>query len=450
MSLTVDNPAIQEVLNLETGEHLPVAKVIGDEHDKVSQLRLALMTNIQRACPTYECSLCGAPVYLVCRSNGGDSSKGRAYFFRHTLEDGRCEAKTRGKLSQEEISAIKYNGAKESKRHLQMKEWVFQSLSADPHFSDVDIEKRITQELTGAWRRPDIRAKFRGVQLVFEIQLSTTYLDVIAARRQFYLKDGALLIWIFATFSNEDRRLTQDDVFYNNNQNAFLVNQESLQASLAKDAFHIECLWSEPTSATGVLPLQRRLISFHDLKLDQEKQQAYFFDFYGQREAFILAEDLQNKKLRDEFEAYFLPLMALEKVDSSKWWGIRKNFHAAGIKLPTFEKELPRQLLVGLYSARYGRPVGCRLKAFIEVVHHATSPANLKYLRLFRLGLAAFDRGAQIQIEDKTEKWRRKVNIYKAGIRRGDPEYIQDTSHDALIEFLFPELGIYQSARRGH
>lgn len=56
----------------------------------------------------------------------------RRFFFRHTLEDGRCLARTRGELSQEEIDARRYNGVKESARHLQMKEWVAQCLAADP------------------------------------------------------------------------------------------------------------------------------------------------------------------------------------------------------------------------------------------------------------------------------------------------------------------------------
>ena len=60
--------------------------------------------------------------------------------------------------------------------------------------------------------------------MVFEIQLSTTYVNVIAERRDFYLNEGGMLLWIFYNFDAGERRLTQDDVFFNNNRNAFVVS----------------------------------------------------------------------------------------------------------------------------------------------------------------------------------------------------------------------------------
>ena len=42
MSLAVDNPAIQDVLDLQTGQHHPVTKVISSDYAEVVQLRMAL------------------------------------------------------------------------------------------------------------------------------------------------------------------------------------------------------------------------------------------------------------------------------------------------------------------------------------------------------------------------------------------------------------------------
>lgn len=75
-----------------------------------------------------------------------------------------------------------------------MKEWVAQCLAADPRFTDVATEKRWSGTLTAEWRKPDVRAIYRGIPVVFEIQLSTTYVNVIAERREFYLQEGGLLI----------------------------------------------------------------------------------------------------------------------------------------------------------------------------------------------------------------------------------------------------------------
>ncbi|WP_407066812.1 DUF6035 family protein [Extensimonas sp. H3M7-6] len=42
----------------------------------------------------------------------------------------------------------------------------------------------------GEWRRPDVQAKFGDLRMAFEIQLSTTYIRVIAERQEFYLREG--------------------------------------------------------------------------------------------------------------------------------------------------------------------------------------------------------------------------------------------------------------------
>lgn len=67
--------------------------------------------------------------------------------------------------------------------------------------------------------------------IYFEAQLSTTFLRVMVERRDFYLRNGGTLYWIFRDFMPESRRLLHDDVFYTNNRNIFIVNDEALHAS---------------------------------------------------------------------------------------------------------------------------------------------------------------------------------------------------------------------------
>lgn len=100
----VESPEVLEVLDCSTGRHELHIDVIGDDWEKALQLRLAVQTNLYTR-PRFLCSICSTPTYLVCRPEG------KKLFFRHTLEDGRCSAVTRSKLSKEEIDARKYNGA---------------------------------------------------------------------------------------------------------------------------------------------------------------------------------------------------------------------------------------------------------------------------------------------------------------------------------------------------
>ena len=100
-AIAVENPAITEILDLRSGDYFRHDLVIGSDYEKIIQLRLELQTLRKRKTPRYVCSLCNTPVYLVSRFDK------RRFFFRHTLENGRCPARTRGDLSQDEIDAIK-------------------------------------------------------------------------------------------------------------------------------------------------------------------------------------------------------------------------------------------------------------------------------------------------------------------------------------------------------
>lgn len=434
--LAVEHPEVAEVMEIASGDHLDHREVIGSDYEKAIQLRMALRTDIKRGTPRYACTLCGVPIYLVSRAEE------RRFFFRHTLEDGRCPARTRGELSQKEIDARRYNGVKESARHLQMKAWVAQCLAADTRFTDVATEKRWPGALTAEWRKPDVRAVYQGIPVVFEIQLSTTYVNVIAERREFYLREGGLLIWIFAHFDGGARRLTQDDVFFNNNRNAFVVTQATRDVSMQQGRFMLDCIWAEPT-LTGNADLQRRVVAFDELTLARDTQRAYYFDFDGARED--LQEQVRERErqrlaeVREKFESWWLDYETSDKPDYREWGDLRRALATEGIELPQYPNHAPCTLLNALYSAKYGRVIGWRFKTFIEVAHRI-EPAHRQYLHYFRRALAAYGRADQLRAEDKSGKWALKVKHYKVQIQKNDPSYAPDTCDMKLVSLLFPEI----------
>lgn len=435
-TFSVENPEVAEVLDLRSGQHLAHEKVIGTDYEKAIQLRMDLQTGIKRETPRYACSLCGVPVYLVSRAEQ------RRFFFRHTLEDGRCPARTRGELSQEEIDARRYNGVKESDLHLEMKLWVAQCLEADPQFTSVLTEKRWSGALTGEWRKPDVRAIYQGIPVAFEIQLSTTYVNVIAGRRDFYLREGGLLFWVFANFDAGARRLTQDDVFFNNNRNAFVVSNTTRDTSVRESRFQLDCIWAAPT-LVGTAELQRKLVAFDELTLEQARQRAYYFDFDGAKlllKTKAREDELRRlTPLREKFEAWWLTYAQTDQANYKVWGELRRECAAEGILLPTYSNKMPRPLLNALYSAKYGRVIGWRFKTFVEVAHRI-EPGHRGYLYYFRRALAAYDRAGQMLAEDKSGKWALKVKRYKALIQQNDPAYVPDATHGRLVELLFPEI----------
>ena len=332
-NLSVPHPEVKTVLDMTTGRHLSVQEVIGHDYDKVIKLRSTIKQAQQENSPLYVCSLCNVPVNLLMHPES------RLFFFRHMVEDGRCPAITKGELSQLEINARKYNGAKESALHSKIKELVVRSLNADNRFQHIEVESTWKGTLTSAYRRPDVRAIYADgngntIQIAFEIQLSTTFLDVIVERRQFYLKEGGLLFWIFANFDESNRRLTQDDVFFNNNQNAFIVSEKTCQTSIQNKTFFLECIWAKPGSRNSTSGLHRKNVPFSELTLDLPQQQAYYFDFYGCKKDLHDLEAASKVLLRNKFEMEWIEFVSKNTDLSQSWREFQRAFTVMGIPFP--------------------------------------------------------------------------------------------------------------------
>jgi Family of unknown function (DUF6035) len=445
-SLTVIRPSIDTVLESSSGIELPVVRVLGSDYERLMRLRMAVKTALSEGQPMYLCAECFTPVY-ICRRK-----EEKRFFFRHSKEDGRCSAVTRGELSHEEINARKYNGAKESQLHRQMKEWLVDSLRACGRFHEIHAERRWAGVMTGQWRQPDVEAKFHDLRIAFEVQLSTTFLDVIAERRLFYLKEGGLLFWVFARFDADARRLTVDDVFYNNNQNAFVVSQATRDASVAAGDFLLDCIWSEPASGQTEPHLRRGQASFQDLTLDLERQQAYFFDYAAARAQQERDGAAERANWPQEFENWFLQIaeqhsslydqedeLAKFPQNVPDHWGDGEMLTTTPLRHYGKEMRVPVAMLDAFYSAKHGRPVGLNRKQFIEVAHYLAGSYQ-RYLLWFRRALQVYGRATLLKQQDKSGNWAKRVKAYMQNMKKNPEDYAPDQTHQSLFEFLFPEL----------
>lgn len=435
LSLSVDNPEIDEVLDLATGEIIPSGNAVGEDYEKALQLRMALRQGIAAGKALFACPLCTVPVHLV------SLAQERRFYFRHETEDGRCPAKTKGQLSEEKILAMKYDGARESAAHIRMKEIVAESLRQDPGFSDIAIEPTWKGSQRNERRYPDVRGVWNGMPVAFEVQLSTTFLRVIAERREFYLREGGLLLWVFKSFDMGNARLTQDDIFYNNNRNAFVVSDETLRASHEAGALVLDCVWSEPSVEEERLlwSPRRRLASFGELTVDRERQRVYLFDADGAKERCLSGTGASL--LRADFCRFWIA-DAAGGINDAEWLSLRKRFAERGLSLPRYPGDTngPRALLDTLYTAREGHPVGWRHGNLVKVAH-CVCDRHKGFLWAFRLVLAAHKRGPQITAEDTTRNWRdKKVKVYMEAWASRNPEFSPDRRFDDLVSFLFPEI----------
>lgn len=433
--LAVADPEIAEVQDLVTGEVTPSHVAIGTDYGKAMELRMSLRQSIAAGAPLYACPLCGTPVHLVSRKEA------RRFFFRHHMEDGRCPARTRGVLNEAEIAARKYNGAKESQDHIRMKAIIEKSLRCDPRFSGIKVEAVMKGQDRASWRKPDVQAVYQGIPVAFEIQLSTTFLRVIAERRAFYQRNGCLLVWVFKSFDADSARLTQEDIFFSNNRNIFLASEETLKSSLQSGKLMLDCRWAEPFIQRGKIATRwgRRMAAFDELAIDRDRLRLFLFDY--DREAAALQVSPDGQDLRADFEAFWLSRRNNDPWDQEAWNLLRRRFDERGLSLPIEPNwgGAPSHLLNALYSAREGRPVGWRFRTLADVAHQIVD-GHKKLSRAFIHAVKVYERSGQILQEDREGKWRSKVEACASSLAANSPEYAPERRFDRLVDFLFPEL----------
>lgn len=420
----VEDPTIAEVMDSKSGRYYTLEEFVGGSYGETINRRAEAADRLLHDRAPIVCAECRTPVRLLRHH------RTRRFFFRHVAENLGCSADTRSALTHDQINARKYDGAKESELHLQTKNWVIESLSLNPRFSGVQAEKRITG-VANDWRKPDIQGLYacltsgRTIRIAFEIQLSTTFLDVIRARRKFYLENGALLFWIFAAFEDSDRRLTKDDVFYTNNRNAFVVNEKTVKASRAAGASMLGCCYTEFHSVvSGEFTLQKKLVDFDDLVLDLERQEGYYYDY--------------RAELMEAQRTVADPFFRDWPQDSQGAWGrMRGALRRLGISVSS-ERYCPRPLIDSLISAKEGKVCGFRFPNFIQVCHRIK--ADKRHVQLFRRALKVYDRTSLVRTGDRSGAWAKVEKQIDGRVAIGDPDYDEDTTYDEELLTLFPEL----------
>lgn len=192
---------------------------------------------------------------------------------------------------------------------------IVRGLSADAAFADVCEEKSWRSTSSPHQRRqPDAQARLGDVRIAFEIQLSTTFLDVVVGRREFYRGENAMLIWIMGHFDPEYRRLTTDDMLFSNNANMLVVDEQTAALSEASGIFHLRCIHRRPGrdshGITGVW--EEHVVPIHQLTLDVGDQRAFLFDYHT-AELAVLSEIDTEKAATLEDAAQMLRSAFLEK-----------------------------------------------------------------------------------------------------------------------------------------
>ncbi|MUT54298.1 hypothetical protein EG336_00495 [Vibrio parahaemolyticus] len=270
------------------------------EEQEYFQFRTAIAKN-RKTNPLALCNVCFQPVVLRATPQ-------RTTFFAHVKDSEDCPIKTTTNLTMEEIQAMKYNGQKEGRQHKEGKQRLAELLSSDPLFSDeIHIEKTFREKnpvgIAKHWRRPDILARLASDnrEVVFELQVSTTFLDVIISREEFYKNNDAYITWVFLDFDSE--KFTTLDIAYANKANVFVLDNEANHESELNGKLVMKCYYRQPYITEDLNIAHKwvhELVDFSILNFDELNKKTYFVDTDALRAEVI--NHINDEKRRQQLE----------------------------------------------------------------------------------------------------------------------------------------------------
>lgn len=261
----------------------------------------------------YLCGGCLKPVVL----RGGRTEEGVTMYFRHkgdAPED--CPFEEGHSLSERQIRALKYKGKQESFLHEKLK--CFIATTVEREGFEVDIEKTLKINSHQS-RRPDVLAHnpFTQQNIVFEIQMSTTFLNVVVGRMSDYSSINYSVIWVFNEF--EPEVYTTKDTYQFQNNNVFVLDDEMMNLSSENNklTFRVYYLEYEDIGESSPKSVWKNtIVTLTDLTFDSEKG-VYYFDSKINRQR-VISRIEQRERLYSSISNGLSKLKSISHLEQSE------------------------------------------------------------------------------------------------------------------------------------
>lgn len=105
---------------------------------------------------------------------------------------------------------------------------------------------------------------------------------MICERQHFYKENKTFILWAFKQFETEadKQRFTQKDVFYSNNRNAFILNEEAIMLSQSNKDLYLLCKYQKPKADRERVKYnwESKYVCLSDLTFDEASYKVYYFD----------------------------------------------------------------------------------------------------------------------------------------------------------------------------
>lgn len=303
---------IKEIFDLETGETLYAEDFFKKPLDELQKWRATFQQCISQNNRRFVCPKC----LEMIRISGRGDERGVPAIFTHKNDSVSCKKTTTGQ-SVEDINRKKYGLIGQSQRHKNLKQELYDRLrdrnSLSMGICNIEMEKRVYSTLPFfSWRQPDVQVDYQGHKIVFEIQLSTTFLSVITERDTFYRLNDYYIIWVFNFDDNRKyvdlNNLAMKDIYFANKRNAFIFDNEARKWSRESGQLVLKCNWVEPDSRWHYTNTEKRFggepVTLDMLKFDHNTHKLYYFDAetpYYEQNPDIAERLIAEQKTKEEY-----------------------------------------------------------------------------------------------------------------------------------------------------
>lgn len=356
---------IEEVFDIQKGVKVLASDFFRQPFDVLTQARNEQeRANQAKRQKWMVCYTCGENI----RIRGGKSPEeilkpGKGFHFAHLHNSKDCPIKTTSKYSRQDINRMQYRGIAEGEPHIELKAKLYQGLNLNAmhkgQVSELQLEKVIRSLEENEWRKPDINLVFNNRRLAVELQLSTTWLDVIVGRQEFYRLEGIFILWVFNEFDYKDssRKLAFSDIIYTNNYNAFIFDEEARAATLQQKDLVLKCYYQHhfANKAQVLNKWESQLITLDQLTFDTNTLKVYYRDIASEKrlaEAAVKVYKAQLLKEEQEARSERNKLRGVRDRHKTDHLTLQKEIQETGKEIEKLEKRLNETTQNGESSER--------------------------------------------------------------------------------------------------
>lgn len=402
-------PTIPEVFDCLAGTHRTAQSFFDRAEHEVLEDRRANEHSYQSGNARFLCAECNKAVKIVGKVDGIV-----CMHFKHIRRNPECPFHSESGRT----PGGKFRGAQEGYEHRRLKKAIANVLRIQFGADKVWEERRICspgdpQE----WRKPDVLVEMNGKLTAIELQLSTTFLNVIVEREIFYDRHDIRLLWVFrdAPADPAELRLTFKDVLTGNHGHAYLFNADAEMRSLGAGKLLFNAQVQRFTRAAGWF-WEAMQVGIEDVKWGFDKR-PWVVDVSYDR---VLAK-AENRLQR-----------IVQSLPSEAAWrdGDAIIQSIAGSRI-TMDYQISR-LFRALVALRLSRPIWSSQRKLIEMMH-STWRRDYAFSEVLLKAITTLNRDL-VMGQDPDGKFIAKAKLYRAS------PCPQREDANPLLEAVFPEV----------